>query len=220
MELYKTSLKDADAAIAIDPNCTKAWYRKGLKPFPFRQKPRLTSILTGMALLALGKKGDAHLAWKQAMHVGGDIDIYMDIVAQFGAGSKPDLTKGSLPAKAVIASHPAPKDTNPTSKVNGKGNTILPKTALPTAETKIVKPVSASRSMDVDVDDVEDLTDRAGGLTLSAASKNMNPSDPLQLAAIAAAKNLITHGIGKASIDEQIGEDVLPVACLLELSEY
>jgi hypothetical protein len=29
MELYKTSIKDADAAIEIDPNFTKAWYRKG-----------------------------------------------------------------------------------------------------------------------------------------------------------------------------------------------
>ena len=34
MELYKTSLKDADAAISIDPNCTKAWFRKGVYFFP------------------------------------------------------------------------------------------------------------------------------------------------------------------------------------------
>ncbi len=29
MELYKTSVIDAEAAISVDPLCTKAWERKG-----------------------------------------------------------------------------------------------------------------------------------------------------------------------------------------------
>ena len=30
MELFKTSLKDADAVLAIDNTCAKAWERRGL----------------------------------------------------------------------------------------------------------------------------------------------------------------------------------------------
>jgi tetratricopeptide (TPR) repeat protein len=48
MELFKTAIKDADAALAIDPTCTKAWERKG------------------QALEAQGKRASALEAWKQA----------------------------------------------------------------------------------------------------------------------------------------------------------
>ena len=31
MELYKTAIKDADAALEVDPSCTKAWERRGTR---------------------------------------------------------------------------------------------------------------------------------------------------------------------------------------------
>jgi hypothetical protein len=202
MELYKTSLKDADAAIAIDPNCTKAWFRKG--PFSYVLGCRIAKpAVAGMALMAQGKKGDAHQAWKQAMHIGGDVDVYMEIMAQFGACSKPDAAKIAAPAQAAISSSTAPVITSSAVKANGKANSIMPKSSAK-AEPKPASPSGTSRAVEV-VSDIDDLTDRSGGLTLSAASKALNTSDPIQLAAIAAAKNLISHGIGKASIDEQIG---------------
>ena len=48
----------------------------------------------------MGKKGDAHAAWKQAMHIGGDIDVYMDIMAQFGCAVS-DTTRPNAPIAVV-----------------------------------------------------------------------------------------------------------------------
>ena len=53
--------------------------------------------------------------------------------------------------------------------------------------------------------------DREGdGVLTITASKHMN-KDPAQVAALAAAQNLITHGIGNASTDEQIALGYLQV---------
>jgi len=48
-------------------------------------------------------------------------------------------------------------------------------------------------------------------LTLSASSRGIDQHDPAQVAALAAAQNLITHGVGNATTDEQIALGYLQV---------
>jgi pyruvate/2-oxoglutarate dehydrogenase complex dihydrolipoamide acyltransferase (E2) component len=148
--------------------------------------------------MAMGRKSDAYAAWKQAMHIGGDIDVYRDIMAQFGAGgSAPASANGATPATAPAAKASAPRSA------------AAPKPAPPPAKPAPAAPAALRaappprRAADYDADD---LVEPAGALTLSAGGRAVvDPDNPMQVAALAAANNLITHGIGNATVDQQIG---------------
>ncbi|KAJ1469465.1 hypothetical protein T484DRAFT_1851709, partial [Baffinella frigidus] len=98
MELYKTAIKDADAALAVDPSCTKAWERKG------------------QALEAQGKKTSALEAWKQGLLQGGDLDSYLQALLQ-GRGLDSNLQVlsrlGISSSPSSLRSSPAPSPMHP-----------------------------------------------------------------------------------------------------------
>jgi len=66
MDLFKTSLKDADAALALDNTNAKAWERRGL------------------ALQGMGRKNEGQKAFTDGLMIGGDIDGYLHILRQLG----------------------------------------------------------------------------------------------------------------------------------------
>jgi tetratricopeptide (TPR) repeat protein len=66
MELFKTSLKDADAVLAIDNTCAKAWERRGL------------------ALHGMGRKSEAQKAFTDGLMLGWEIDGYLNMLRQLG----------------------------------------------------------------------------------------------------------------------------------------
>eukprot|EP00281_Chroomonas_sp_CCMP1168_P003362 CAMPEP_0206263972 /NCGR_PEP_ID=MMETSP0047_2-20121206/29128_1 /ASSEMBLY_ACC=CAM_ASM_000192 /TAXON_ID=195065 /ORGANISM="Chroomonas mesostigmatica_cf, Strain CCMP1168" /LENGTH=132 /DNA_ID=CAMNT_0053691599 /DNA_START=166 /DNA_END=561 /DNA_ORIENTATION=- len=82
MELYKTSLKDAEAAATLDPFCIKALDRKAT------------------ALTALGRAKEAQKAWTDALFVGGDLEVYMDIVSRL-TGQPISKSAPTTPAQAA-----------------------------------------------------------------------------------------------------------------------
>lgn len=86
MELFKTSLKDADAVLAIDNTCAKAWERRGL------------------ALHGMGRKSEAQKAFTDGLMLGWEIDGYLNMLRQLGL-TPPSRHLG--PAAAAAA--PPPK---------------------------------------------------------------------------------------------------------------
>jgi hypothetical protein len=85
MELFKTSLKDADAVLAIDNTCAKAWERRGL------------------ALHGMGRKSEAQKAFTDGLMLGWEIDGYLNMLRQLGL-TPPSRHLG--PAAAAARSPP------------------------------------------------------------------------------------------------------------------
>lgn len=86
MELFKTSLKDADAVLAIDNTCAKAWERRGL------------------ALQGMGRKSEAQKAYTDGLMLGWEIDGYLNMLRQLGL-TPPSKHLGT----AAAAPAPPPK---------------------------------------------------------------------------------------------------------------
>jgi len=202
MELYKTSVKDAEAAISIDENCTKAWERKGL------------------ALDKMGKRKEAEKAWTKALLIGGDLDVYMNVLRHLGLG-------GQLPPSPIAAAPAAAAPVSP--KPQAQAAPVAKPAAQPVAQAKpaaAASPKAAAKAVPAAkvvtkktggaVEEDERLLAAATGredasaLSLSA-SQRIDHNDPNQIAALAAAQNLISHGIGNASTDEQIALGYLQV---------
>jgi hypothetical protein len=124
--------------------------------------------------MAMGRKTDAYAAWKQAMHIGGDIDVYTDIMAQFGAGvPAPVSANGAPPVKPAVV---------PTAAAATQArNAIIPKPApQPAKPAPALKAAPPSRRA-ADYDD-DDLSEQAGALTLSAGGKSVvDPDNPMQV---------------------------------------
>ena len=239
MELYKTSLKDADAVLAIDNTCAKAWERRGL------------------ALQGMGRKNEAQKAFTEGLMLGWEIDSYLNILRQLGlnapskhlgvqaAANRPPAQQPahvahrpaaqspvrSSPAPKVVVGHagvaaaatstpspPAPKppahSAHSNSAVDDEACSApasrAPVPSAPVPMGKQAKRAAAQAALAAQAAAGADSREGDGVLTITA-SKTAQNKDPAQAAALAAAQNLIAHGIGNASTDEQIALGYLQV---------
>ena len=95
MELFKTSLKDADAALAIDNTCAKAWERRAL------------------ALEGMGRKQESHKTFTEGLMLGGEIDSYLNFLRQLGL-KPPSKHMGAVAAPVpMLAPKSAPTTPQP-----------------------------------------------------------------------------------------------------------
>ena len=91
MDLFKTSLKDANAALAIDNTCAKAWERRGL------------------ALLGMGRKAEGQKSYTDGLMLGGEIDSYLNILRQLGLN--PPHKHSGVAAMQQVPATPPPTTT-------------------------------------------------------------------------------------------------------------
>jgi len=220
MDLFKTSLKDADAVLAMDNTNAKAWERRGL------------------ALQGMGRKSEGQKALTDGLMMGGEIDSYLNILRQLGL-NPPNKHQGSLAVAAASASAPAPAPaprpavpapvrspaaakaparapSPPQVRSHGAHNnsavdheaSSTPASRAPVPSAPVPSGKAAKRAAQPPAAAGAGQGD--GVLTITA-SKGSQKQDPAQAAALAAAQHLIAHGIGNASTDEQIALGYLQV---------
>jgi len=232
MELYKTSLKDADAVLAVDNTCAKAWERRGL------------------ALQAMGRKNEGQKAFTEGLMLGEEIDSYLNILRQLGL-NPPGKHTGTVTAAGSATPLPVPSPVAHRSAAAPAAAPAAPRSPSATASPSVSAPPPTPSPLQVRAHNAHSHSamiqeassapasrapapsapvpmgkqakraaaaalageaDRQGdGVLTITASKAMQNKDPAQIAALAAAQNLITHGIGNASTDEQIALGYLQV---------
>lgn len=149
----------------------------------------------------------------QVVPLPGDLDVYMNVLRHLGLG-------GQLPPSPIAAAPAAAAPVSP--KPQAQAAPVAKPAAQPVAQAKpaaAASPKAAAKAVPAAkvvtkktggaVEEDERLLAAATGredasaLSLSA-SQRIDHNDPNQIAALAAAQNLISHGIGNASTDEQV----------------
>eukprot|EP00026_Physarum_polycephalum_P002160 Phypoly_transcript_02165.p1 GENE.Phypoly_transcript_02165~~Phypoly_transcript_02165.p1 ORF type:complete len:924 (+),score=154.83 Phypoly_transcript_02165:113-2884(+) len=199
MDLYKTAIKDCDAAIALDKSCQKAY------------------LIKGKALFLLKKKSDALKVWKEGSEIHGDVELFEELY-KYGneilvpGGQQHAQTEAIQPSPQTNLpetqtkqisqpEHPQKIQEPPISK--SKGQTYL------RGEDGQWISVAGNGPPSITGNGIaksgHDLTKNGNGIPASVLENSRAAS------ALVAARGMVQHGVGKTEIDEKIALGYLQV---------